>query len=207
MTVAQSEIDRSPADRFDFGPHVATPRSRVEARLVDVLIVGLLALALLGIVGGLRGARADDPSVRAAEPTSSSTEGASGAPAAAAQDGLPVGQAATIGGSTVTVAAAGFEQTLGNQFVGKGYIVASLDAVDSAGKALTYDASHWTLQLPDGQIVQPTEGLLLPVKTNRGREGRVPVQVAFEAGAQRGDFYLLYQPAGTPDRRTWKVAI
>lgn len=206
MTVAESEIDRKPADRLDLRSHVPSPRNKVAARFLDVLLVGLVGLALMGIVGGLRGARADGPGVRAAEQTSSGSNGAAAAPPA--QDGLPIGEAVTVGGYTVTVAAAGFEQTLGSEFVGKGYLLVSLDVVDSAGKAQPYDATQWSLQKPDGQVVQPTDGLLPPVKpSSRDDDRRLPVQAAFEVGAQRGDFYVVYGSGSGREGQAWKVTI
>lgn len=209
MSVAQADSDRTRAARANVRPYVERAPGRVATRSVDLMIIGLVVLAVLGVVGGLRAARASAPVGQ--------TSGAESLPSAAglmevavpaAVDGLAVGETAVLGKYTATVLAAGFQQTVGSQFVGKGYVVAGVEVVDPNRQALPYEASDWSLQTPSGQVVKPTAATPPTSSAGVRRDvGRVGTQVPFEVGDEKGDFYLLYSPGGGPDRQAWKVTL
>ena len=202
MSVTQPDNHRM-VGRSSVRPYVVRPPSKVASRLVDCLVVGLVALALLGVVAGLRAARTDRSAPIATAEVSSVPEPGT----RPAEGGLPIGAAALVAGTTATVTSAGYQQTVGSQFVSRGYIVADLMLVDAAGGVQPYDSSHWSVQSPSGAVLRPARELLPPPVRRPWIEERLVVQTAFEVGTERGTLHLLYKPTNGPDRGAWQVDI
>jgi len=206
----------------------ATPFLREEESRAAWLGYGLLVLAvvvLLGVAGAMVANRLGSPGnaagvqVVSVEPTPGVTTPPSaedarlypGRPDARPGDReLAIGQPVAFGGFTATVDAAVFEQTLGGQFVGKGYILAVVSVVNRANSVQRYEESHWQLQTPAGSLINRTfaaqpslgSGDLGP------RDGRTSGRLVFEVGTEKGDFYIVFapDPAGA-DRAMWKVTL
>jgi hypothetical protein len=119
-----------------------------------------------------------------------------------------IGGEARLSGYTTTVTAAGFQQAV-SDFEEDGYIVADVKIFNRDDKAQPYNVFDWSLQTPNGQVVDIdfttvetlSSGDLVP-------GGEVTGKVVFEVGTQKGDFYLIYKPdAFDGARGIWKVTV
>lgn len=204
-----------------------TPFLREEESRASWLGYGVLALVvvlLLGVAGGmvagrLASSRTGATASVSAEPTPGVTtppvaEGARlypDRPDARPGDREPaIGEPAAFAGYTAAVEGASFQQTLGGQFVGKGYVVADVWVANRATKAQRYDESHWQLQTPTGPVIDRTYDSQPSLGSGdlAAKDGRAAGRLIFEVGTQKGDFYIMFapDPAGA-DRAVWKVAL
>ncbi len=120
-----------------------------------------------------------------------------------------IGQPAELSGYTVTVTKAAFQQRL-SQFEDDGYIVADVTMLNRDDKAQSYNPFDWKLITPGGQIIDPTfssaPGGLTSGDLVQG--GSVSGKLTWEAGAQKGDFYIIYDPPDFGDERAvWKATV
>lgn len=181
----------------------------------------LIVVVVLGVVGGVASGRLGDSTggtVASAEPTPGSTTPPTAEDARLYPDRpdtrpgdreVAIGQGVAFGGYTTGVDGAAFQQTLGGQFVGKGYIVTAVSILNRAPTEQPYDESHWKLQTPAGAVIDKTFATTpsLGSGTLTANE-RATGRVVFEVGAEKGHFYLLYAPSpGGADRGVWKVTL
>ena len=122
-----------------------------------------------------------------------------------------LGQTANLGGYTTVVT--------GGQLVGAvseletaGYLKVSVKVCNRNGEAQDVNSFFdWKLQTPAGTQVDPaiTSAPTLPA-VGLVQGGEVVGDLYFEVGAQRGDFYAIYQPASKlfdESRGLWKLTI
>lgn len=120
-----------------------------------------------------------------------------------------LGEPGEVSGCEVTVTQAGYRPKL-NEFMAEGYLVADVAMVNNADKAQPYNPFHWKLVTPNGQIIDPTFGGgdndLQAGDLTTG--GRVNGKIVWEVGAQKGDYYIIYDPPSfSPSRVVRKVTV
>lgn len=120
-----------------------------------------------------------------------------------------VGQPAELSGFTATVTTAGFQQQL-TQFERDGYLVADVTLLNRDDRAQSYNTFYWKLITPQGQIIDPSftsTGQLGSGDLTKG--GTVSGKLTWEVGAQKGDFYVIFDPPDLADdaRGVWKVTV
>ncbi len=120
-------------------------------------------------------------------------------------------QTANLGGYTVTVLAGEFVQSL-SELENAGYLKISVKVCNRSGEAQDVNPFFdWKLQTPAGTQVDPvvTSAPMLPA-AGLVQAGELAGDLYFDVGEQRGDFYVIYQPASKlfdQSRGIWKLTI
>jgi hypothetical protein len=120
-----------------------------------------------------------------------------------------LGSPVELSGYTTSVDHAAFVGQV-SEFEKAGYLVADVTIVNRDAKTQPYNIFDWRLQTPDGQVIDPTY-ISDPVQIGSGdliKGGKVGGKVAWEIGAAKGDFFVIYKPDfANSDRGIWKVEI
>jgi len=120
-----------------------------------------------------------------------------------------IGGSAKFAGYTVTVTAAGFQQSV-SPFEQAGYRKVSVSVENREKEAQPYNYFDGVLQTPSGQVVDPTM-TLSDEDLNSGSligGGTVSGAILFEIAEQKGDFYIIYKPDPfNAARGIWKVTV
>jgi hypothetical protein len=116
-----------------------------------------------------------------------------------------IGEGAQVSGYTATVVKAAFQQQL-TQFEKNGYMVADVTLLNRDSKAQSYNTFNWKLITPQGTIIDPC---LCGKQLGSGdlvNGGNISGQLIWEVGAQKGDFYIIFDPPGIDEARgIWKA--
>lgn len=177
-----------------------------------------LVLVLIVVIASIAGGGDDDSKVATDGTTTTSGDGGGAKKANTLFPGRPdakkadiernVGQSAELSGYTVTIVKAGFQGEI-SEFEKDGYLVADVTVLNRDDKAQSYNVFEWKLITPAGQIIDPT----ITSKKQLGsgdlaKDGTVSGQVIWEVGSQKGDYYVIYDPADFGDERgVWKATI
>lgn len=120
-----------------------------------------------------------------------------------------VGEAVELSGFTTTLENAGFVPEV-SEFEQAGYLLAEVTVVNRDATDQTYTLFDWKLQTPDGAVIEPTY-LSTTEQLGSGQLGKgekATGKVAWEIGATRGDFFVIYKPdIYNSDRGIWKVKV
>lgn len=176
-----------------------------------------LVVVLIAIVAAVAGGGSDDSKV-ATQGTTTSTGDSATAKGNALFLGRPdvkradiernIGQSAELSGYTVTVVKVAFQGEV-SEFEKDGYLIADVTILNRDDKAQSYNVFEWKLITPAKQIIDPT----ITSKKQLGsgdlaKDGTVSGQVIWEVGSQKGDYYVVYDPADFGDERgIWKATI
>lgn len=118
-----------------------------------------------------------------------------------------IGQGAELSGYTATVTKAGFQGEIDQFFTG-GYLVTEVTIANRDDEAQPYNTFEWKLITPGGQIIDPFLGGEQLGSGDLVKGGSISGQIIWEVGAQKGDFYIIYDPSDFGDERAiWKVTV
>lgn len=168
----------------------APPQAKKRSGCLTALAIGgaiLGVLIILGIIGAALGGDDNETSTTNTLPA---------APGAQREDKeAALGQSVELSGYTATVGKAVFQQSL-SQFETRGYVVADVAVANRDNRAQPYNVFDWKLQTPNGQVIDPT---FSPSVQQLGsgdlvQGGNVAGKVAFEVGAAKGQYVVIYKP-------------
>lgn len=118
-----------------------------------------------------------------------------------------IGEEARLSGYTATVTAASFQPQL-NEFEQDGYLVADVTLVNRDDRAQPYNTFDWKLITPGGTIIDPYPGGEQLGAGDLVAGGSISGQLIWEVGAEKGDYYIIYDPADFgEDRGVWRVTL
>lgn len=175
-----------------------------------------LALVAIMVIAGVAGSGGSDDTKVETDAGSSATTVASasenrlypGRPDTKKKDvEKAIGEGAQVSGYTATVSKAEFQQQL-SQFERNGYMTADVTLLNRDSKAQSYNTFNWKLITPQGTIIDPC---LCGKQLGSGdlvNGGTISGQLVWEVGAQKGDFYIIFDPPGFDEARgVWKVTV
>jgi hypothetical protein len=180
------------------------PKTRRPRYLTKRLwLLGLVGVIVIATLAGCGGGTDDDKSSAAPgsvtqDTNASATTGSDVKLFPQPEDKeTSLGQSVEIAGSTATVTALAFRQSISERKK-DGYIVAgvSIRSDSATGSETSYNlADNWKLQTPSGRVLDPIVGA----------NDLTISQLPFEVGAEKGDFYLIYKTERDSARGIWKV--
>lgn len=205
--------------RRDARADVAAEKARTKAmrpwykKKRFLIPIGLVVLIGIAAAAGGGDDAVDKANDAAGEVTRNGTDGGDklfpGRPDSKSADiERNIGQSAELSGYTATVTNAGFQGEV-SDFENKGYLVADVTITNRDDDAQPYNTFEWKLITPGGQIIDPTftsTGQLGSGDLVKG--GTVSGKIVWEVGNQKGDFFVIYDPADFGDERAvWKATI